>query len=53
MDPTGGVSVVFLGRRELAGIHPGSRLRASGIVGAHDGRLAILNPVYELILPGH
>ncbi|MGI9034050.1 MAG: DNA-binding protein [Acidimicrobiales bacterium] len=49
VDPTGGVAVVFLGRRQVAGIRPGSHLTVSGVVGAHDGRLAILNPVYELV----
>jgi RecG-like helicase len=49
VDRTGGVAVVFLGRREVAGVRPGTRLRASGVAGAHDGRLAILNPVYELL----
>jgi hypothetical protein len=49
VDGTGGVAVVFLGRREVAGVRPGTRLRASGVAGAHDGRLAILNPVYELL----
>jgi len=48
VDETGGMSVVFLGRRRIDGIRPGCRMRATGIVGAHDGRLAILNPVYEL-----
>lgn len=49
VDPTGGVAVVFLGRRSVAGVRPGTRLVASGIVGAHDGRLAIVNPAYRLL----
>ncbi|MGI8776320.1 MAG: OB-fold nucleic acid binding domain-containing protein [Acidimicrobiales bacterium] len=49
VDDTGGLAVVFLGRRQVAGIRPGARLLVRGIVGAHDGRLAILNPDYELI----
>ncbi len=48
IDDTGGIEVVFLGRREVAGIRPGSRLVAEGILGAHHGRLALLNPDYEL-----
>jgi len=52
VDETGGLAVVFLGRREVAGIRPGTRLLARGIVGAHDGRLAILNPEYELLAAG-
>src|SRR3954452_2107516 len=33
IDATGGLSVVFLGRRRVAGIHPGSRLTVEGMVG--------------------
>ena len=49
MDETGGVVVVFLGRREVAGIHCGSHLVVEGTVGVHGGRLAILNPDYEIV----
>jgi hypothetical protein len=48
VDETGGIDVVFLGRRTVAGIRPGAHLTAEGMVGAHERRLAILNPVYEL-----
>jgi hypothetical protein len=47
-DETGGIVLVFLGRREVAGIRPGARLVAEGMIGEHHGRLAILNPVYDL-----
>ena len=46
-DESGGVAVVFLGRREVPGIRVGVRLKAQGVVGEHHGQLAILNPVYE------
>jgi hypothetical protein len=46
-DSTGGIVLVFLGRREVAGIRPGVHLTAEGMIGEHNGRLAILNPVYE------
>ena len=49
VDGTGGVELVFLGRRVVGGVGLGTRMRASGRVGAHHGRLAILNPVYELM----
>jgi RecG-like helicase len=48
LDDTGGLTLVFLARRHLAGVHPGTVLRAEGMVGAHQRRLAMLNPVYEL-----
>jgi hypothetical protein len=40
---------VFLGRRSVPGIEPGIRLSAEGMVGRHNGRLAVLNPVYEIL----
>ena len=49
IDATGGVAVVFLGRREVAGIHPGTCLAVEGMVGEHNGRLAILNPAYDFV----
>jgi amino acid transporter len=49
VDDTGELSIVFLGRRELAGVRVGSRLRAEGTVGVHHNRLALLNPVYQLL----
>ena len=50
-DGTGGISVVFLGRREVPGIHLGTLLAVSGRAGVHHGRLAILNPDYEIVVP--
>ena len=48
-DNTGGVTLQFLGRRELAGLEVGSELRAEGMVGEENGSLTILNPSYELV----
>ena len=41
--------LVFLGRREIPGIRTGTQLVASGMVAERRGRLAILNPEYELL----
>jgi RecG-like helicase len=49
VDDTGGLAVVFLGRREVAGVRPGARMVAEGMVGDHNGRLAMLNPEYRLV----
>ncbi len=49
-DETGGVSLQFLGRREIAGLEVGSQLRAEGMVGEDDGSMVILNPSYELLV---
>ena len=47
-DETGGITVVFLARRRLAGVRPGTVMTVEGVVGVHARRLAILNPEYEL-----
>ena len=49
VDNTGALSIVFLGRRAVAGIEVGARLRVEGTAGESRGRLAVLNPVYELV----
>jgi hypothetical protein len=49
VDGSGGINVVFLGRREVPGIHPGTRMVVEGMVGGHGGRLAMLNPLYRLL----
>jgi RecJ-like exonuclease len=49
-DGTAGLSVVFLGRRDVPGIRLGTTLAVEGRVGTHHGRLAILNPDYEILL---
>jgi len=49
-DETGALSIVFLGRSKVQGIKVGTRLRVTGTTSQHHGRLAILNPVYELVV---
>jgi hypothetical protein len=49
VDATGAISVVFLGRRTIAGVEAGSRMIVEGTVGIHKSRLAILNPSYQLL----
>ncbi|MCQ0009999.1 MULTISPECIES: OB-fold nucleic acid binding domain-containing protein [Actinomadura] len=47
-DGTDVVNLVWLGRRKIAGIDPGRRLRAEGLVSEQDGRKVMFNPRYEL-----
>ncbi|HYT39347.1 MAG TPA: OB-fold nucleic acid binding domain-containing protein, partial [Acidimicrobiia bacterium] len=49
VDDTAGIAVVFLGRREVAGVSPGRRMVIEGMVGDHNGRIAMLNPEYRLL----
>ena len=48
-DESGGITLQFLGRREIAGLEVGTELRAEGMVGEENGALKILNPSYELL----
>ncbi len=48
VDDTGGVTLIFYGRRSIAGIEPGVHLRAEGRIGTYKGHLAIANPLYSL-----
>ncbi|MGY1916573.1 OB-fold nucleic acid binding domain-containing protein [Blastococcus sp. HT6-30] len=47
-DGSGSVTLVWLGRRRIAGIEPGRSLTARGRFAAFDGRQVIYNPWYEL-----
>jgi hypothetical protein len=47
-DGTAALSVVFLGRRAVAGVEASTRMVVEGTVGMHRNRLAMLNPRYEL-----
>jgi hypothetical protein len=48
-DGTGGLLLVFQGRPKIAGIDPGARLVAEGMVGTWSRRTAMLNPTFEVV----
>jgi amino acid transporter len=48
-DGSGGLLLVFQGRPKIAGIEPGARLVAEGMVGTWGRRPAMLNPSFELV----
>jgi hypothetical protein len=48
-DETGGITLVFLGRRSIPGIEPGARMRVEGMIGEMEGYLAMSNPSYILL----
>lgn len=50
-DGSGVVTLVWLGRRTIAGVKPGASLVAHGRVSCHEGRRVIYNPRYELRAP--
>jgi hypothetical protein len=41
--------VVFLGRRHIAGIQPGTDLCVEAMVASRSGGLSMLNPIYEIL----
>ena len=47
-DGSGSVTVVWLGRRRIAGVEPGVALRVQGRMSTQDGVRVIYNPRYEL-----
>jgi hypothetical protein len=47
-DGTDVVTLVWLGRRQIAGIEPGRTLTARGRVAVREQRKVIYNPFYEL-----
>ena len=47
-DGTEGVTLVWFGRRRIAGIEPGRVLKARGRIADRDGRKVLYNPYYEL-----
>ena len=49
-DGTGTVTVIWLGRREIAGIQAGRRIRVEGLVAVNEGRAVMYNPKYELLI---
>jgi len=49
VDESGGVTLMFYGRRRILGLEPGALVRVEGRMGAHNGFLAMANPTYELL----
>ena len=46
------ITFVFLGRRTIAGLRSGTQMVAEGMVGKHKGKLAMINPSYEVLFSG-
>jgi hypothetical protein len=50
-DGTRTINLIWLGRRTIAGIVPGTHLRANGRVTYTRGTPTIFNPAYEIVPP--
>ncbi|WP_141013513.1 OB-fold nucleic acid binding domain-containing protein [Nocardioides sambongensis] len=48
-DGTGTVTVIWLGRRRIAGIDAGRGIEVSGRIGRQEGHRVLYNPRYELL----
>jgi len=48
-DGTGVITLVWLGRRRIAGIAPGRSVQVQGRIGVQEGQRILYNPRYELI----
>jgi amino acid transporter len=51
-DSTGDLTAMFYGRSRIPGLMCGSRVRFRGSVGFKNGGPVMINPAYELIVPG-
>jgi hypothetical protein len=49
-DGSGTLTLIWLGRREIAGINPGQQMRATGRISVAGSKRVIYNPRYELVL---
>jgi hypothetical protein len=47
-DGTDGVTLIWVGRRRIAGIEPGRKIKVCGRVAIRNGRKVLYNPHYEL-----
>jgi amino acid transporter len=51
-DATGNLTALFYGRSHIPGIICGARVRLRGQVGVREGTPKMVNPAYELLMPG-
>ena len=47
-DGSGVITVIWLGRRRIAGIEPGRQMKVVGRIGIQDSQRVMFNPRYEL-----
>lgn len=47
-DGTAAITLLWLGRRRIAGVYPGRNIVVTGRIGVQDGQRVMFNPRYEL-----
>jgi hypothetical protein len=48
-DGRGFATAVFLGRRKIAGLHPGKRIAVEGVVASNGRQRILFNPVWSFV----
>ena len=48
-DGSGVLTLIWLGRRQIAGIDPGRKMKVRARIGTSDGARVVYNPRYELL----
>jgi hypothetical protein len=52
-DGSGSMALIWLGRRNIAGISPGRFIKVTGMITDTEGKVAMFNPRYELLPKNH
>lgn len=52
-DGSGHLTLVWMGRRLVPGIHPGVRMRVEGRVSQRDSEMVMLNPTFHVLAPAN
>lgn len=50
-DGSGYITLVWMGRRDIPGIRPGTRMHVTGRVMMKNGRPLLFNPTYDVLAP--
>lgn len=51
-DGSGTIRLVWMGRRKIRGINPGTKMTVTGRLLHHDGQLTMFNPNYAILPNG-
>lgn len=52
-DGSGRITLVWMGRRKIRGINPGTKMEVTGRLVRSNGRLTMFNPNYAVLPNGH
>jgi RecG-like helicase len=52
-DGSGRITLVWMGRRKIRGINPGTKMAVTGRLVRNNGKLTMFNPNYSVLPNGH